>query len=225
MVRRRRPNQNKPRGRRQIRTQLRQIHRALTNEPRRSLVPPDPPNVQQSFVHSNIVPIILLYDKSVNGSKFNTGDATGTESSITFGLKDKERFVPADLKYSDLWSAWCAYTGHNTTGWFHADICVIKVHYWGPSHTDLTSSPIGLTVELPAPGSSAAITDSGTTTVRARCGFALPCFWQGVESTSTLVRLDCDAEGTLKKSIGTLEKLPQLGYLHITTNVRITRTI
>lgn len=226
MARRRRPVQNRLRNRRQVRSQLRQIHRAVSLEPRRVNIPADPPAVNHSFVHSNIIPIFLKYDNSKTTTSFTPGTG-GADPTITFG-KPNPSFSPYDLRYTDLYNAWVNWTGHTTTAaeWFHGDICVAKICYWGPAASELTSCAIGLTVDIPAPGSSASVTDVGTTVVRARTAMTLPCSWQAAASELKVIRIDCDNEGTLKlkNRLDFLEKYQQLGIMHVTLNVRMTKS-
>lgn len=226
MVNRRGMGQPRTRNRRQIRTQLRQIRRTLTLEPRRVNCSPDPPPVNHSFVHSNIIPIILKYDKDAKTNSFSAGSGN-SDPTITFGLPATKTFLPFDLSYGNIYAAWVHWTGHATsqTAFHHADLCVKKVSYWGPSATELTPVAIGLTVDIPAPSSSASVTDLGTTTARARCALSLPCSWQAGASELKIVRIDCDNEGTLlqAKRLAKLEEFPSLGILHVSLNVRVTK--
>lgn len=225
MARRRGTVPPRNRNRRQVRTQLRQIHRAISLEPRRVNTPADPPPVPHSFVHATKLPILLLYNKTASTSTFTPG-TNDSDPTITFGLTSNGQFVPADLTYNALYLAWAHWTGHIATAWFHGDVCVQKVNYWGPSTQGLTTVAIGLTVDVPAPGSSASVTDVGTPTTRAKCGLTLPCSWQTAPATHVVIRVDCDNEGTLCNSpelMKIVEKQNMLGFLYVTLNVRLTK--
>lgn len=170
--------------------QIRQLHRAINFEPRRSRVPADPPAI------NTVKDISLKIDSLVYSSTQSQGFVSlgGQHDIPIFYCKidsSTHEIVACGASPQDLYVAAVHLLGWSSTPQFRTvNLCIHKVCYW--SATDLTDYEIALGYD-DGYGSAVSFKDRGTATHRARCGVTLPyTHWHASNATRTVISVDPD---------------------------------
>lgn len=170
--------------------QIRQLHRALNFEPRRSRIPADPPAI------NSVKDISLKLDCQVYSSTTTQGISSrgGQHDIPVFYCKidpTNHEIVACGATPQNIYIA-----AVHTLGWGNppdfrtVSVAVHKVCYWAA--TDLSDYEIALGYD-DGYGTGVSFRDRGTSTHRARCGITLPYIhWQASNSTKTIISVDPD---------------------------------
>lgn len=210
------------------RTNMRQISRAITFEPRRAVnLPVDPPPIRTSFHYNNVLEftVRLVPDTSSIVPGFINIQYVSTTTTVLSWM---------NITVEDLYLAWRKFLQIEVDlSGLDTEITLHRVAYWGPSRSELTGLPIAVVVDVNAPASSISLRDVGTTNARAKVGVSIPQrIWYDVgtkkEPTKTvLARIVPDPDSTFVKAAAPLLKDHSdgfiLGTVHMSMAVRRSR--
>lgn len=216
----------RPTGRRQIRSTLRHLSRAILGEPTKFRPPTDPPAVTRTYTHSTTMQIAVKIAETTGFDNNKSKDASGNSAFFGCAVDSTTKalqtcFVSVD----DLYELWCIYTRTTPLSVDEVEISLIKVAMWGPPAVPLAGTTIGLTVDNQAPFSSLQCSDTGTSLARARCGITLPFrSWNAITSLQKIIGVDPDHCFTLAQlnggsnpKVGTI-----VGSVQVTVSIRLT---
>lgn len=222
MVRRRRPIQKRRKTNPPIRQEVRRLARATTFEPRRAVVPVDPPSILPMHTFNFTSHISCV---TADNSAFISG-LTWEECILGFAHNDTSHYISsAELNTGDLWDVFLQMTGIKTVdltykGW---EMCLRKVCLWGPSQQTYSGVAVAIYSEPSPPFAQYCVKDRGAVASRARVGITFPYTrWFKADQGVKLLTFDLDATSTYY-NLGGIDKLASgidIGLISISYSVR-----
>lgn len=222
MARRRRPIQKRRKTNPPIRQEIRRLARATTFEPRRAVVPVDPPSIMPMHTFNFTSNISCLIAKN---SAFIS--ATNWEECILgFAHNDESHYISSCAFTSgDLWDVFLQMTGIKTVdlnykGW---EMCLRKVCLWGPSQQTHAGVAVAVYVEPAPPYAQYCVKDRGAVATRARVGITFPYTrWFKADQAEKLLTFDLDATSTYYNlgGLDTVKEGTDIGMVSISYSVR-----
>lgn len=204
MVRKRRTTRRAPRSNANMRSNVRRLNRAVSEQATLIKPPADPPAISNYRTFTICTQAVILSDKT---NTDYTAYVAPADHRVRLKFDSKDTHQELSISADDLLLTWLLSIGHKDSARANAfEVAVVKACLWGPLPQQL---PASVSLWVSSGASQRVVTDHGSPTSRPRCGIGLPKLTWG--ESGQLVRI-----GFAPYIAGDIKPSTILGVLQLT---------
>lgn len=176
-----------------VRTHLRKLSRAISEQAALVKPPPDPPTIKTYRTHTICTQFVLIASNSATDCEVKSPPL---DHVVHLNFKDAAS-TSYTISSTDLINAWLFAMGHATDAQkAHFEVAVVKACAWGPLPQQISAS-VSLLVDSGA--SQRCVVDHGSPMARPRAGISIPKLTWGQSGQKVQVGITPSIKGEIKK--------------------------